>query len=133
MPEVDPANLTFITANHWNASLANLLLRQRNALGVFDHIDVDDVMTSMEDLSDTDYDIVRDHNVIRNNLSTSCPFVVNNEQTMVIDYVYHIPIMLLLACNAIFLIWIMKVTIICNNSYRLFFVRLAKNSDRKKN
>ena len=43
-------------------------------------------------------------------LSPRCPFVATSEMGLNIEWLYKIPVFLLLACNMVFLVWIMAVS-----------------------
>ena len=43
-------------------------------------------------------------------LSPRCPFVATSEMGMNIEWIYKIPVFLVLACNMVFLVWIMAVS-----------------------
>jgi hypothetical protein len=42
-------------------------------------------------------------------LSPRCPFVATSEMGLNIEWLYKIPVFLLLSCNMLFLVWIMAV------------------------
>ena len=46
-------------------------------------------------------------------LSPRCPFVATSEMGLNIEWLYKIPVFLLLACNMVFLVWIMAVSCFC--------------------
>ena len=52
-------------------------------------------------------------------LSPRCPFVATSEMGLNIEWLYKIPVFLLLACNMVFLVWIMAVSFLSIFSHEL--------------
>ena len=105
-PEVDPTNLTFTLENY-----------NRSILRELGYTTDDQLYADLRD-----YDVVgviaggsgggRYINNTITNLSGNCPFIGLSEKFDMIEWVYKVPPIFLLACNTAFLIWIMKVLIL---------------------
>lgn len=122
IPEVDPSNLTFTTSPATRIGSKSKGLFKDQRLGTLNSTSTQpDSAGGSAEYLDTYNISAEDYNLLYGDLeeilsdievtnSLTCPFVATSDSHVAGDWVYKAPIFLLLACNMIFLIWIMKVS-----------------------